>query len=74
MSAVVEAPREMVETVAALRLSAKADRRLQELMDRNTDGALTVQEREDLEALVELSETLALFRAEALQLLGRGPA
>ena len=71
MSAVVEAPRKMVETVAALRLPAKSDQRLQALMDRNTNGDLTVQEREDLEALVELSETLALVRAEALHLLGK---
>jgi hypothetical protein len=46
MSAVIEAPVEMVEAVADLRLPPKADRRLQELMDRNTNGALTPEERE----------------------------
>jgi hypothetical protein len=35
MSAVIQAPREMIEAVAGLRLPAKADHRLQELMDRN---------------------------------------
>jgi hypothetical protein len=40
-------------------------------MDRNTEGLLTDAER--LEALVEPSETLALVRATALQLLGRAP-
>jgi hypothetical protein len=74
MAVVVEAPREMVEAVAALRLPPKADRHLQALMDRNTNGALTPAEREELEALVELSETLALVRAQALHLLGRKPA
>lgn len=59
MSTVVEAPRKMVETVTALRLPVKSDQRLHELIDRNTNGALTVQEREDREALVELSETFA---------------
>jgi hypothetical protein len=43
-------------------------------MDRNTNGALTPGEREELEALVELSESIALVRAKALHLLGRKPA
>jgi hypothetical protein len=73
MSAVVEAPREMVEAVAALHLPATADRRLRVLMDRNTNGGLTGEEREELEALAELSETLSLVRADALMLLGRKP-
>jgi hypothetical protein len=73
MNAVVQAPLEMVEAVACLRLPSKADRRLQALMDRNTNGALTSQEREELETLVEVSETLALVRAQALHLLGRKP-
>jgi hypothetical protein len=73
MSAVVEAPREMVEAIAELRLPPRTDRRLQKLMDRNTDGALTPEERDDLEALVELSERLSLVRAQALCLLGRKP-
>lgn len=53
MAAVIAAPLAMVEAVAALRLPPRADRRLQELMDRNTNGALTLAEREDLEAFVE---------------------
>jgi hypothetical protein len=63
----------MVETVATLRLPPKADRYLQRLMDRNNEGGLTAQEREEFEALVELSETMALVRAQALSLLGRFP-
>jgi hypothetical protein len=42
-------------------------------MDRNTDGRLTAREREELEALAEFSERLALLRAQALRLLGRKP-
>lgn len=71
---VIEAPLEMVEAVAALRLPPKADSRLQVLMDGNTSGLLTPAEREELEGLVELSETIALVRAKALHLLGRKPA
>jgi hypothetical protein len=70
---VIQAPLELVEAVAALRLPAKADRRLQELMDRNTNGLLAEAERAEFESLVELSESLALVRARALHLLGRQP-
>jgi hypothetical protein len=73
MSPVVEAPLDMVEAVAALRLPARSDKRLQGLMDRNNEGSLTPTEREELESLVELSETLAIVRARALHLLGRHP-
>jgi hypothetical protein len=63
----------MVETVAALRLPPKADRFLQNLMDRNNEGHLAPHDREGSEALAELSETMALVRAQALSLVGRFP-
>jgi hypothetical protein len=71
--AVVSAPAEWVEFVSELRLPPKTDRRLQELMDRNNEGVLNESERAELESLVEVSETLSLARARALQLLGRQP-
>ena len=70
---VIQAPLELVEAIAALRLPPKADQRLQVLMDRNTNGLLTEAERAELEALVEWSESLAPLRARALQTLGRKP-
>jgi hypothetical protein len=73
MSAVIEAPRTLVESVAAMRFPVKTDALLQSLMDRNTNGQLSPDEREELEALAELSETMALVRAQALRLLGRAP-
>jgi hypothetical protein len=73
MSTVVQAPLEMMEAVAALRLPPRTDEKLQALMDRNNDGILTPAERDELEALVELSETISLVRAQALHLLGRRP-
>ena len=69
----IEAPREWVETVGALRLPELADQRLQLLMDRNSEGQLTDSEKADLAYLVELSERLSLVRAEALHLLGAKP-
>ena len=73
MKAVIQAPLELMEAIADLRLPPKADRRLQRLMDRNTNGTLTKEERTDLEALVEWSEEISLVRAKALHLLGRKP-
>jgi len=73
MSATVEAPVDLVESVAHLRLPPKEDARLQELMDANTNGTLTESEREQLESLVEWSESLSLLRARALRLLGEQP-
>jgi len=63
---------EMVEAVADLHLPPRADQRLQDLMDRNNNGA-TPEEREQLEALVELGEAIAIVRAQALHLLKRSP-
>ena len=73
MATTINAPQQWVENIALLRLPEQADRRLQELMDRNNEGQLTEQERADLAALAELSEQLTLVRAEALHLLGRKP-
>jgi hypothetical protein len=39
-------------------------------MDCNNEGCLTAGERDELEVLVELSQTLSLLRAEAWQILG----
>jgi hypothetical protein len=46
---------------------------MQALMDRNNEGLLTPSEREELESLVEWSESVALLRAEAWHLLGKQP-
>ena len=68
-----KAPHDVAESVASLRFPPKADRRLQGLMDRNNEGILTPHEREELDTLVELSETMSLLCAKALHFLGRSP-
>jgi hypothetical protein len=73
MNSTVAAPIDWVEAVGKLHFPSKADHRLQELMDRNTEGLLPESEKEELEALVELSEQLSLVRGEALQILGKQP-
>lgn len=67
----ITAPLELVTSLAEFRFSPKLNAKLQELMERNTEGLLSPAEREELEALVELSESIALLRGEALQVLGR---
>jgi len=73
MNSTVAAPIDWVEAVGKLHFPSKADHRLQELMDRNNEGLLLESEREELEALVELSEQLSLVRGAALQILGKQP-
>ena len=69
----IKMPRELAEEVAALRLPNPTDQRLQHLMDRNNDGKLSEHERDELESLAAMSETISLLRAKALRLLGRKP-
>lgn len=74
MSGEVPAPRALLESVADMRFPAKTDARLTWLMDRNTEGQLTPDERDELESLVELSQTISLVRAQAMHVLERQPA
>ncbi len=69
--ATIEAPIELVTSIADLQFPQKIDAHLQILMDRNTEGRLSESERAELEALVELSETISLLRVQALRTLGR---
>jgi len=73
MGAETQGPEELMRQVAALRLPEKTDQRLQRLMDRNNNGQLVPSEREELESLVEVSETISLLRAQALRILGWKP-
>jgi hypothetical protein len=73
VNSTIAAPVDWIEAVGKLRFPSKADHRLQELMDRNNEGLLQDGEREQLEALAELSEEMSLVRGEALQILGRQP-
>jgi hypothetical protein len=70
----IAAPIDLVQAVAHLRLPPWADQRLQQLMDANNEGQLTLDEREQMAELVEWSESLSLLRARALHVLGTRPA
>jgi len=66
-------PTAILEELCESRFPERADARIQHLMDRNNEGLLTPEEREELEAFVELSEKLSMLRAGALIALGRSP-
>ena len=70
MSAAIDASVELMEAISHLRLPVRADRRLQDLLDTNNNGALTDDERDELAELVEWSESISLLRARALRLFG----
>jgi hypothetical protein len=53
MGALILAPSRLLETMSQLRLPSQTDKRLQDLMDRNTEGLLSNEERGELEGLVE---------------------
>ncbi len=74
MSTMIDAPVDLMEAVAHLRLPALADQQLQSLMDGNTNGRLSERERQQLEELVEWSESISLLRARAGQVLGERPS
>ncbi len=71
MSRTIEAPSEWIEELSSLELPPAAQKRLQALMDANNEGRLDPAESDDLRALVELSERLALVRGRARLLLQR---
>jgi len=73
VTAVVSTPLPLLEAVAAMGFPPKADRRLARLMDRNTEGLLSPDERDEIDSLVELSEAMSLVRAQALHVLQRSP-
>jgi hypothetical protein len=55
VNSTIAAPVDWIEAVGNLRFPSKTDLRLQELMDRNNEGLLQKFEKEELEALVEVS-------------------
>lgn len=70
----ISAPTEWIASISELKFPASTDHRIQVLMDRNNEGRLDAEERQELEALVDMSEELSLLRAQALRLLNRSAA
>ena len=60
------------EAVAAYRPSAEAQRRVEELIEREREGALSTDEKAELDHFMELEHILRMAKARARQLLSRG--
>lgn len=71
MSRIVAVSRDALETLGAFRFPPQLDKRLQELTDRNNEGLITAAERDQLEGLTELSDKIALHRAQVRILLAQ---
>ena len=69
MPQTIQAPFEYIEEIANLEFPTVTQGKLRDLMERNNEGGLSDGERQDLQALVELSERLALIRGQAKVLL-----
>lgn len=69
MPQTIQAPFEYIEELAHLEFPSSTRGKLRNLMDRNSEGTITQEEKRDLRALVELSERLALIRGQAKVLL-----
>ncbi len=70
----IKVPLDFIEEAANLRLPARLEQRLQELLDRSLASRLTESEQDQLEALLELASLLSGLRERALRLLGPKPA
>jgi hypothetical protein len=65
-----EAARKLVE----LRADAATQQRVDELADKNTEGLLTPEERDEYDAYVRASTFIAILQAKARANLARHPA
>jgi hypothetical protein len=59
------ARRPSARELAEFRLSAAALARIQQLMDKNSDGALTAEEGRELDRLILLDDVIGLIQSQA---------
>jgi len=66
--------REALQQLVDLRADADLQERLEALADRNTDGRLTAEERDEYEAYVHAIHVISILQAKARNLLAARPA
>jgi len=71
MEAAVE---KQLEKIAEFTFPSSVQAKFGELMERNNEGELTAEEREELRALVELNELVSILKGQARLLLRFVPA
>ena len=65
MSRTVEIPLDLLEEVAQLEFPSSMQKALARLMDKNNEGLLSEEEREELQAWVDLNELVSLLKGRA---------
>jgi hypothetical protein len=60
------------ESVAGFRPSPEAQQRVEELIEREKDSGLSLEEKSELDHYIELEHILRMAKARARQLLARG--
>ena len=69
MSQTVEIPAEFLEEIAEYQFPPSVQDRITTLMDKITEDQLSEDEQKELQALVELSESVAIIKGRARLLL-----
>jgi hypothetical protein len=73
MSAARKPFEQSLKRLAKLKFTPRMDKRLQKLMDRNSEGTITSAERDELKFLVDLSMDMSIVKGHAMLVLGIKP-
>jgi len=65
MEQTIEIPVQFLMEMARFELPASTQEKLDRLMDKNNEGLLSDEEREELKALVEINERVSLLKGRA---------
>ena len=69
MSQTIEIPADFLEELAEYQFPPSIQDQITRLMDKNTEDQLSEDERKELQALVELSESVSIMKGRAKFLL-----
>ena len=59
------------EEMLAFQLSEEEQNRIDDLLDRNNEGQLTMEEKAELQQYAEIERTVSLLKAKAAHILGQ---
>ena len=66
--------RQSAESLLRLRADTEIQERIEELADKCTEGRLTLEERDEYEAMIRVGNFVAILQAKARRLLAEGHA
>lgn len=71
MSITIETPVELLREMAQFEFPPSTQEKLNQLMEKNTEGNLTEPEKKELRALVDINERVSIIKAQAKLLLAQ---